>query len=134
MAISFSTEYQLPRPRPPMLRLPMASTSSFLPSCLYLSSDFLSAFWSPAGVCELSGCVAAGWLAGWFAGVLCAKAGNEHRIAASKSPARPRRLDWVFMTAPGQAETPAGRGRGTPLPTDYSRVSKLDSALIYWTH
>src|SRR5208283_4912535 len=32
--ISVSSEYQFPRPRPPTLRLPMASTSSSLPSCL----------------------------------------------------------------------------------------------------
>ena len=34
--ISVSSEYQFPRPRPPMLRLPMASTSSSPPSCLTL--------------------------------------------------------------------------------------------------
>src|ERR1022692_4957513 len=34
--ISVSSEYQLPKPRPPILRLPMASTSSSLPSCLTL--------------------------------------------------------------------------------------------------
>src|ERR1022692_1024819 len=33
---SVSSEYQLPKPRPPILRLPMASTSSSLPSCLTL--------------------------------------------------------------------------------------------------
>src|SRR4051794_24012346 len=33
MRISLSTEYQLPKPRPPILRLPMASTSSLPPSC-----------------------------------------------------------------------------------------------------
>ena len=31
MRISQSVEYQLPRPRPPMLRLPTALTSSMLP-------------------------------------------------------------------------------------------------------
>src|SRR5882724_2564557 len=34
MRISLSTEYQLPNPRPPILRLPMASTSPLPPSCL----------------------------------------------------------------------------------------------------
>src|SRR5258706_11371672 len=32
--ISLSCEYQLPIPRPPTLRLPIASTSALLPSCL----------------------------------------------------------------------------------------------------
>src|SRR5947207_6375050 len=39
MRISLSTEYQLPRPRPPILRLPMASTSLLPPSCLTLSGS-----------------------------------------------------------------------------------------------
>src|SRR5580765_1387724 len=34
MRISESTEYQLPRPRPPMLRVPMALTSSSLPALI----------------------------------------------------------------------------------------------------
>src|ERR1700686_4150013 len=37
--ISLSSEYQLPMPRPPTLRLPMASTSFLLPSCLTLLSS-----------------------------------------------------------------------------------------------
>src|SRR5580698_3489599 len=36
MRISVSSEYQSPKPRPPTLRLPMASTSSFPPSCFTL--------------------------------------------------------------------------------------------------
>src|SRR3981081_3412451 len=37
--ISVSSEYQLPMPRPPTLRLPMASTSLLLPLCLTLLSS-----------------------------------------------------------------------------------------------
>src|SRR5438132_3769325 len=40
MRISLSSEYQLPMPRPPILRLPMASTSFLPPSCLILLSSF----------------------------------------------------------------------------------------------
>src|ERR1700742_2442136 len=35
LRISQSVEYQLPRPRPPMLRVPMAATSSSLPGLMW---------------------------------------------------------------------------------------------------
>src|SRR5499425_2649423 len=48
--ISDSSEYQLPMPRFPILRLPIASTSFSLPSCLTL----LSSGWGiGAGSCEV---------------------------------------------------------------------------------
>src|SRR5579872_1144458 len=37
--MSLSMEYQFPRPRPPILRLPMASTSLLPPSCFTLSGS-----------------------------------------------------------------------------------------------
>src|SRR5207302_5990520 len=40
MRISPSREYQFPMPRPPILRLPIASTSFRPPSCLILASSF----------------------------------------------------------------------------------------------
>src|SRR5579864_705341 len=60
MRISFSREYQLPRPLPPMLRLPIASTSFFPPSCLPFAPE-LSAGWvvsaggGGGGACVVSG-------------------------------------------------------------------------------
>src|SRR5208282_181068 len=42
MRISFSSEYQLPSPVPPMLRLPMESTSSLLPALTFLFLLFVS--------------------------------------------------------------------------------------------
>src|SRR5581483_265732 len=67
MRISFSREYQLPRPLPPILRFPMASTSSLPPSCLPLVPELSAGCVVSAGGGGGGAWVASGVWAGCWA-------------------------------------------------------------------
>src|SRR5450755_4371957 len=58
MRISLSSEYQSPMPRPPTLRLPIASTSFLLPSCFTLLSSGSCTGGGPLGAALPSALVA----------------------------------------------------------------------------
>src|SRR5437879_6247314 len=100
MRISFSIEYQLPRPRFPTSRLPMASTSSFPPEPFFDSALASSELELEL---EVESCLAVSCLPGSCLGLSDVVLSSTAKAAGANSRAQNRNLatkafERVFMT------------------------------------
>src|SRR5882672_10513358 len=151
MRISLSKEYQLPKPRFPKSRLPIASTSSRLPS-FTLTWSFCGTTsgracgWTTAAGAASAGLLASGLVSvtgGFTSGCLssCARA-NEQRANTSKvthvvavnrtfmiSPGLPRSLH-LDRDPSGLNQLDARIDRGVIRSTSYATYATADSVVV----